>query len=134
MLLSLVVEHLKMEEKLSKKLVKLFVLATKVLPITIAVIHFINIIISYFYINDIMILNYIGGISILTILYLYLASYTFKLCEYYRMFLYYSVIMDIINIYDYYIGIPITDIYMFMLSIIITIITMFVVIYLKFFK
>lgn len=122
-----------MEEKLSKKLVKKFILATKVLPIVIAAIYFLNSTISFFYGNDIP-LNYLGGVSLLPILYLYLASYTFKLCEYYRMFLHYIVICDILNIIDFYIGVPLNDVNYFILFIIITIITMFIIIYLKFFK
>ena len=122
-----------MEEKLSKKMVKIFVLVTKYLPMLIALIHFLNSTISFFYGNDIP-LNYLGGISLLSVSYLYLASYTFKLCEYYRMFLHYIVICDIINIIDLYVGIPITDIEYYVLFVIITIITMFIVIYLKFFK
>lgn len=122
-----------MEEKLSKKLVKRFVLATKVLPIIIAAIHFLNMIISFFRGNDIF-LNYIGSISLLPIIYLYIASYTFKLCEYYRMFLHYVIIIDILNIYDYYKGISLDDVESFIIGMILTVITMFVVIYLKFFK
>lgn len=122
-----------MEEKLSKKLVKKFVLATKILPIVIAAIHLLNMIISYYYGNDIF-LNYIGSISLLPILYLYLASYTLKLCNYYRMFLHYAVVTDIINIYDYYIGFKIDDAELFILGMILTIITMFIIIYLKLFK
>ena len=122
-----------MEEKLSKKMVKNFVLATKVLPMIIAAIYFLNSTISFFYGNDIP-LNYLGGISLLPVLYLYLASYTFKLCEYYRMYLHYIVVINIINIYDYYIGIPIDDISMYLLCVLLTTITMFIVIYLKFFK
>lgn len=120
-------------EKSNKQLIKKFVLATKILPISIAAIQFLNMIISFFYGNDIF-LNYIGSISLLPILYLYLASYTFKLCNYYRMFLHYSVVVTLINIYDYYIGIPISDISYFIIGLSLTIILMLVVIYLKFFK
>lgn len=122
-----------MEEKLSKKMVKNFVLATKVLPIIIAAIYFLNSTISFFYGNDIP-LNYLGGVSLLPVLYLYLASYTFKLCEYYRMYLHYIVVINAINIYDYYIGIPIDNMSMYLLCVLLTIITMFIVIYLKFFR
>ena len=92
--------------------------------------HLLNIVLSYFYIED-HILNYISGISILTILYLYLVSYIIKLCSYYRMFLHYCVIINIINVYDYYIGIPVNDKELFMLYLVLTIITMFIVLYLK---
>ena len=114
-------------------MVKNFVLATKVLPIIIAAIYFLNSTISFFYGNDIP-LNYLGGVSLLPVLYLYLASYTFKLCEYYRMYLHYIVVINIINIYDYYIGIPIDDISMYLLCVLLTTITMFIIIYLKFFR
>ena len=114
-------------------MVKIFVLVTKYLPMLIALIHFLNATISFFYGNDIP-LNYLGGVSLLSVFYLYLASYTFKLCEYYRMYLHYIVVINIINIYDYYIGIPIDDISMYLLCVLLTTITMFIVIYLKFFK
>ena len=114
-------------------MIKNFVLATKVLPIIIAAIYFLNSTISFFYGNDIP-LNYLGGVSLLPVLYLYLASYTFKLCEYYRMYLHYIVVINIINIYDYYIGIPIDDISMYLLCVLLTTITMFIIIYLKLFR
>ena len=67
-----------------------------------------NSILSYFNI-DLYILSYIGGISIFTMVFLYLSSYVFKFCEYHRMFLHYVVVTWIINTIDYYIGIPIDD-------------------------
>lgn len=88
--------------------IKKLILVTKILPILLAFVHLLNSIISYF-VDYSIILGYIGSISILTIFYLYLASYVFKLCAYYRMFLHYCVLIDIINIFDYYIGIPIND-------------------------
>ena len=112
---------------------KFFVLVSKVLPMILALCHLLNCVFGYFGWNNI-ILGYISGISILTVGYLYLVSYLIKLCGYYRMFLHYCVIIDIINIYDYYIGIPITDIQLMFLYIIITIIVMFIILYLKFFK
>lgn len=55
-----------------------------------------NSILSYFNI-DLYILSYIGGISIFTMIFLYLSSYVFKFCEYHRMFLHYVVVTWIIN-------------------------------------
>lgn len=40
---------------------------------------------------------------------MYLTSYIFKFCIYHRIFLDYTVVSNILAIYDYYIGIPITD-------------------------
>lgn len=122
-----------MAEKLNRRTIRKFILITKVIPILIAAVHCINSFLSFLGSNDIP-LNYIGGISLLPIIYLYVASYTFKLCNYYRMFLHYSILIDALNIYDFYIGIPLDDTNYFILFICITIVTMLITIYLKFFK
>lgn len=120
-------------EKLDKKSIRNFITITKVIPVLIAIVHLINSILSFIGSNDIP-LNYIGGISLLPIIYLYAASYTFGLCNYYRMFLHYSVVIDVINTYDYYIGIPLNDKNYMILFVCITIITMLIIIKMKFFK
>ena len=123
-----------MEAKsINKNQMKLFVLVSKVLPVILALCHLLNCIFGYVGWNNV-ILGYISGISILTVGYLYLVSYLIKLCGYYRMFLHYCVIIDVINIYDYYIGIPISNIKLLMAYCGLTIILMLSVIYLKFFK
>lgn len=71
-------------EHFSIKSIKHFITITKITPILIAFIHLINEIISFLGFNDIP-LNYIGGISLIPIIYLYYTSYVFKLCSYYRM-------------------------------------------------
>ena len=85
-----------------------------------------NSILSYFNI-DLYILSYIGGISIFTIVFLYLSSYVFKFCEYHRMFLHYVVVTWIINTIDYYIGIPINDLEYLCLQMIIAGISLFII-------
>lgn len=122
-----------MVEKVNITLFKRFVLVSKVLPMVLAFCHFIHIILSYFYI-DTTFINYFASISILTVAYLYLVNYVLKLCSYYRMFLHYCVIIDIFNIYDYYIGIPISDISLLLFYGGVTIIIMFIILYIKVFK
>ena len=112
---------------------RLFVLVSKVLPVILAFCHLLNCVFGYFGWNNV-ILGYISGISILTVGYLYLVNYAIKLCEYYRMYLHYCVIINILNILDYYIGLPISDVGIYLLFIIVTIIFMFLIIYFKFFK
>ena len=68
----------------------------------LAFITLLNSILSYFNI-DLVILSYIGGVSLITILFIYITSYTFKFCEYHRIFLHYIVVTWIINIIDLYI-------------------------------
>lgn len=122
-----------MEEKyLSKYKMKIFVLVSKVLPMVLALCHFINCVFGYFNINNVF-LGYLSGLSILTIAYLYLVSYVIKLCGYYRMFLHYCVIIDVVNVYDYYIGIPLSYTNLMLFYGGATVILMFIVIYMKFF-
>lgn len=122
-----------MVEKCNITLFKRFVLVSKVLPMVLAFCHFIHIILSYFYI-DTTFINYFASISILTVAYLYLVNYVLKLCSYYRMFLHYCVIIDIFNVYDYYIGIPISDVSLLLFYGGVTIIIMFIILYIKVFK
>ena len=93
---------------MNKLLYKVTVIVLKILPILLAFITLLNSILSYFNI-DLVILSYIGGVSLITILFIYIASYTFKFCEYHRIFLHYIVVTWIINIIDLYIGISIND-------------------------
>ena len=118
------------EEKLrSKRLYKIELLLLKLIPMILAFTALLNSILSYFGI-DLYILSYIGGISIFTMVFLYLSSYIFKFCEYHRMFLHYVVITWIINIIDYYIGIPVTDLEYLCLQMIVAGISLFIILYL----
>ena len=88
-----------------------------------------NSILSYFNI-EVTIINYVGGVSILPLIFLYLSSYVFKFCVYHRVFLYYLLLTDIINIYDYHVGFPLDDLEYLCLHMIITAISLFIVLYL----
>lgn len=98
-----------MEEKyVNKILYKIELLTIKIIPILLAFINVLNIILSYFG-YDLVCLSYIGGISFLTLFFLYLSSFVFKFCIYHRMFLHYITINCILNTIDYYYNIPISD-------------------------
>ena len=83
----------------SKLLYKIELRLLKIIPMILAFTALLNSILSYFNI-DLYILSYIGGISIFTMVFLYLSSYVFKFCEYHRMFLHYVVVTWIINTND----------------------------------
>ena len=118
------------EENLkSKILYKTQLCLLKVIPMVMAFIFWINTVLSYFDI-DLEVFSYIGSCSIITIVYLYISSYVFRFCEYHRIFLHYVCIIWLINIYDYYIGIPVDDISMLMIYQIITGICLFIILYL----
>ena len=112
-----------------KGLHKLLLLTLKVIPMLLALVCLLNTTLSYFEI-DLVILSYIGGVSILPLIFLYLSSYAFRFCEYHRMFLHYVTLNWVINIYDYYIGVPLSDRNMLALYLIITCVFLFVILYL----
>ena len=118
------VENLK-----SKTLYKIELGLLKVIRMILALTALLNSVLSHFGI-DLYILSYIGGVSIFTMLFLYLSSYVFKFCEYHRMFLHYIVSTWIINIIDYYVGIPISDLEYLCLQMIIAGISLFIILYL----
>lgn len=76
---------------MNKLLYKVTVIVLKVLLMLLAFITLLNSILSYFNI-DLIMLSYIGGVSLITILFIYVFSYTFKFCKYYRIFLHYIVV------------------------------------------
>ena len=94
-----------------------------------ALLCLLNSIFSYFGI-DILLFSYLGGTSILTLLFLYLSSYVFKFCEYHRMFLHYVFVTLIINILDYHLGIPVSDLSYLCIQMIIAGIFLFIILYL----
>lgn len=118
------------EERLrNKTLYKLELYLLKVIPMLLALIAFLNTVLSYFDI-DLVIWSYIGSVSLLPLIFLYMSSYVFKFCEYHRMFLHYVVVTNVLNVYDYYVGIPISDRELLVLHMIVAGISLFVILYL----
>lgn len=124
-------DDMEREERLNKALYKVELYLIKVIPMVLSGIALANTVLSYFCI-DVPLLSYLGGVSILTIAFLYLSSYVFRFCSYHRMFIHYVTINWILNIYDYYIGIPLNDKELLMLYLVVTGITLFLVIWFKF--
>ena len=113
----------------SKYLYKIELSLLKIIPMLMSACSLSNSILSYFDINVVFI-NYIGGVSLLPLIFLYLSSYVFKFCEYHRMFLHYLLITDVLNVYDYHIGFNIPDLEYLCLHMIITGISLFIILYL----
>jgi hypothetical protein len=119
-----------MEEKTDRLLLhKVLILFIKIIPMVLALLAVINTIASYFYI-DLPILSYIGGVSILSLSFFYISSYVFRFCKYHRMFLHYITLNWILNIWDYYWGIPVSDKGLFLIYMAITGVFLFVILYL----
>ena len=116
------------EESLNKSLYKIELYLIKVIPMVLSGIALLNTVLSYLYI-DVPLLSYLGGVSVLTIIFLYISSYVFKFCAYHRMFIHYITVNWVLNIYDYYIGIPLSNKGLFLLYMSITGITLFIILY-----
>ena len=117
----------------SKALYRIFLYLVKVIPMLCSAIYILNTALSYFSI-DVPAFSYIGGCSVLTILFMYLSSYVFRFCAWHRMFIHYIAVNWILNIVDYHIGIPVSDKGMFLIYTFITGLFMYLTLYLKFRK
>ena len=113
----------------NKSLYKIELYLLKVMPMLLAAIYLINTVLSYY---DIVLpaLSYIGGLSFIPLLFMYISSYVFRFCSYHRMFLHYIVINDLINLIDYYYTLPISDWELLILHMSVAGISLFITLYL----
>lgn len=117
------------EASLSKTLCRIMLYSVKVIPMVISGIYVLNTVLSYFYI-DLPVLSYI--VQFLFIAFMLIASYAFKFCKWHRMFIYYILLILVLNIIDYHVGIPISNRGLLLMYVVITGMFMFYIIYLKF--
>lgn len=97
------------EERLrSKVLYKSVLVFLKIIPMLICFLDVVNTALCVLGIECHW-LSYIGGISFLTIAFLYLASYVFRFCAYHRMFLHYVLVTNILSVVDFEFGLPISN-------------------------
>lgn len=113
----------------SKHLYKIELYLLKVMPMLLAAIYLINTVLSY---CDIIVpaLSYIGSLSFIPLIFMYVSSYVFRFCSYHRMFLHYIVVNDLINLVDYYYTLPISDWELFILHMSIAGVLLFIILYL----
>ena len=86
---------------INKYLYKAILVVLKFTPATLALCSMLNTILWCFDI-DIPAFSFVGGLSIIPWIFIYLASIVFKFCSYHRMFLYYIAIDNILSTIDYY--------------------------------
>lgn len=116
------------EATLRKRSHKLLLVILKFIPMVTALLYLINTLFACVGI-DLPVLSYIGGMSLLPWLFILVATFVFRFCIYHRMFLYYIFVTDILNIIDYYIGIPVSTFSMLMIHIVTAGIFLFLILY-----
>ena len=94
------------KENINKNLYKLTIITLKFLPIIMASAFMIS---NIIHITIVQIICHIIGLNVAQFLFIYLTSYAFKFCNYHRIFIHYLVLIETINVIDWYIEIPISD-------------------------
>ena len=94
------------EKQVNKTLASVALVMIKTLPMLISFLLLVDTILCYF---DIDVVYAIYLKEFIVIAYLYLTSYLFKLCWRYRLFIHYIAAVQLVNLYDQLIGIPVSD-------------------------
>lgn len=114
-----------LDKKITYKIELIYI---KYSPIIISLACLLNNILSYFDIY-VTVFNYIFGTSILTLGHMYNSSRTYKFCKYHRMFINYIAANLSINMFDHFIGIPVSDFSLLLLYLILAGFFLFLILY-----
>lgn len=94
------------ENSVNKNLYKVTLELLKVIPMLFAFCDALHTILDLCGV-DAPALSYFGGISFLTLAFLYLISFVFRFCVYHRMFLHYVLVNNIISTLEFTVGLPV---------------------------
>lgn len=119
-----------MSYSVNKRLYKWELWLVKVIPIILAGLTLANTILSYYYI-DLIAISQFGGVSVLTLLFLCLSSFAFGFDVCHRIFIYYVIVNWLLNLFDYYVGIPLNNRALFIMYIVIAGLAVLVYLYFK---
>ena len=100
----------------------------KVIPMLLATLAILNMLFDVAGIDS-SFLSMLGGVSILPLIFIYLASFVFRFCVYHRMFLHYVVANNVFTYIDYYFGLPLSNAVLLMLHLILIGIFLFLILY-----
>ena len=119
-----------MGDAINKKLYRKVLSLIKAMPLIMSVVTLLNTILSFCGI-DLIIMSYIGGVSLMILLLMYLSSFVFGFGVSHRVFIYYCAANWTINIIDEFIGIPLGDRNMLLLYLIIAGIALMILFFLR---
>lgn len=92
----------------SKALYKITLYVLKILPMIMAFSYLIMFVLANT-IESFVIVPHIIGTVIAPLAFVYLTSYVFRFCAFHRLFIHYYAFVELLNVTDYYIRIPISD-------------------------
>lgn len=92
----------------SKALYKITLYVLKMLPMIMAFSYLIMFVLANT-IESFVIVPHIIGTVIAPLAFVYLTSYVFRFCAFHRLFIHYYAFVELLNVTDYYIRIPISD-------------------------
>ena len=113
---------------LSKNSYKLILVFLKVIPVLLVLFDITNTVLGFLGV-ECYILSLIGGISLLPLMFIYLASYVFRFCRYHRMFLHYILVTNVLSAVDLTIGLPVTTAKLFAIHCVLIAVFLFLVLY-----
>ena len=117
-----------MEERLNVNKYKVFLLILKFIPMLLAIIEFIHsiaILLGY----NLLLLRWLGGASLIPLLFIYIAADVFKFCNYHKMFIYYILAIESIAYIDSLIILPISNLTMISIISMITLVFLFIILF-----
>ena len=92
----------------SKVLYKITLYVLKVLPMIMAFSYLIMFVLANT-VESFVIIPHIMGTVIAPLAFVYLTSYVFRFCAFHRLFIHYYAFVELLNVTDYYVKIPISD-------------------------
>lgn len=92
----------------SKTLYKITLLTLKMLPMIMSFSYLIMFVLANT-VENWVIVPHILGTVVAPLTFVYLTSYVFKFCAFHRMFIHYYAFVELLNVTDYYVRIPISD-------------------------
>jgi hypothetical protein len=95
-------------ENLRKSSYKTHLIVVKICPYLLGLIYALNSILAYFYIETTW-AGYVGHLALIPALSFISQSFVLKFCVYHRLPIYYILVNDGINTYDYFYGIEVSD-------------------------
>lgn len=107
---------------------KILILILKYIPMLLALLYVINTLLKWY--NPALTLGWLCGTSLISLIFLYIASYAFSFCSYHRIFLHYIAIIELINWLDWIFEFPLSIDIFILIQLFLFIICAFIALYL----